>query len=63
MVRPLSGIPHVFLSNTGAKESSAVQRKLLNAPFWLATEPVPLSHILTAAEAQVDYMLKVHSYW
>ena len=26
-------------------------------PFTVSTEPVPLTHILTAGEAQVDYLL------
>ena len=52
-----SGTPHVFLSNTGAKNSLGVQRKFRTPPFVLAESEVPLSRILTAGEAQVDYML------
>ena len=51
-------IPHVFLSNTGAKNSSAVQTKFATPPYALSGEAVvDLAHIHTAAEAQVDYML------
>ena len=48
-----SGTPHVFLSNTGAKNSMAVQHKFATTPFVLADEKVPLANILTACEAQV----------
>lgn len=53
-----SRTPHIFLSNTGAKNSSGVQRKFRSPPFSLSGPEVPLSHILTAAETQVDYLLK-----
>lgn len=53
-----SRTPHIFLSNTGAKNSSGVQRKFRSPSFSLSGPEVPLSHILTAAETQVDYLLK-----
>ena len=54
-----SGTPFVFLSNTGAKNSSKVQAKFGSAPYMLpGDEPVPLKNIHTAAEAQVDYLLE-----
>lgn len=52
----LARIPHVFLSNTGGKTSHDVRQKLATGPFRLAGD-VPLNTILTAAEAQVDFML------
>ena len=52
-----SGTPFVLLSNTGAKNSLGVQRKFATAPYQLSGPPIPLSHIHTAAEAQVDYLL------
>ena len=51
-----SGTPYVFLSNTGSKNSASIQKKLSAAPYQLDTL-VPLANILTAAEAQVDFML------
>ena len=45
--------PFVLLSNTGAKNSTAVQEKLASALYEIDDEPVPLEHIHTAAEAQV----------
>ena len=51
-----SGTPYVFLSNTGAKNSLSVQKKFSAAPYQLDAL-VPLANILTAAEAQVDFML------
>ncbi|EOD25403.1 hypothetical protein EMIHUDRAFT_460753 [Emiliania huxleyi CCMP1516] len=53
-----SRTPHVFLSNTGAKNSGGVQKKFGSPPFELSEKKVPLSCILTAAETQVDYLLK-----
>lgn len=55
-----SGTPHVFLSNTGAKNSMGVQTKFATPPFVLTgrEHSVPLANIHTAAEAQVDYMLE-----
>ena len=53
-----TGKPFVFLSNTGAKNSRAVQKKFMRPPYRLADEPVPLTHIFTAAEAQVDFLLE-----
>ena len=54
-----SGTPHVFLSNTGAKNAASVQRKLASSHYRIAGPEhlVPLDHILTASEAQCDYML------
>ena len=54
-----SGAPHVFLSNTGAKNAASVQRKLASSHYRIAGPEhlVPLDHILTASEAQCDYML------
>lgn len=56
-----SGTPHVFLSNTGAKNATAVQKKFSTPPYVLSStrEHVPLKNIMTAGEAQVDYMLDV----
>ncbi len=52
-----SGTPHVFLSNTGAKNSTGVQKKFATPPYVLSRDQlVPLDNILTAAEAQVDYV-------
>ena len=47
----------MLLSNTGAKNSTAVQEKLASALYEIDDEPVPLEHIHTAAEAQVDFLL------
>ena len=54
-----SGTPHVFLSNTGAKNAASVQRKFASPHYRIAGPGhlVPLDHILTASEAQCDYML------
>lgn len=52
-----TGKPFVYLSNTGGKNSLAVQRKFLTPPFALGTTPLPLYHIHTASEAQVDLLL------
>ena len=38
-----AGIPYVLLSNTGAKNSLAVQQKLASEMYEIDTEPVPLS--------------------
>ena len=48
-----SQTPFVFLSNTGAKNSAAVAEKFATAPYVIGSDPVPLAHIHTAAEAQV----------
>ena len=50
-----TGKPFVFLSNTGAKGSEGVQKKLGSAQYKLST-PVPLRHAYTAAEAQLEYL-------
>ena len=52
-----TGAPHVFLSNTGSKNSHGVQQKFLQEPYLLHEKPVPLANIHTAAEAQSDYLL------
>ena len=52
-----TGKQYVFLSNTGAKNGKAVQRKFLQPPFKLDDHPIPLTHVFTAAEAQVDFLL------
>jgi len=52
-----SGKPYVFLSNTGAKNSLSVQAKFRSAMYLLHEMAVPLDNILTAGEAQVDFML------
>lgn len=50
-------IPHVFLSNTGAKGSAGVRNKLMSSGgLFFSQQPPPLSRILTAAEAQASYM-------
>lgn len=53
-----SGMPYVFLSNTGAKGPEGTQARLATEPFKIDTEPVPLSNIWTAADAQADYMVR-----
>jgi len=50
-------MPFVLLSNTGAKNSLAVQRKLSSRPYTIDSQPVPLERIHTACEAQADYLL------
>ena len=51
-------IPFVLLSNTGAKGARGVQEKLLHlGHLHLRQELLPVSKILTAAEAQAAYML------
>lgn len=52
-----TGKQFVFLSNTGGKCSAAVQDKLASPKFRLHERPVGLERILTAAEAQVDFLL------
>ena len=49
-----SGTPHVFLSNTAAKNAASVQRKFASPHYRIAGPGhlVPLDHILTASEAQ-----------
>ena len=50
--------PFVLLSNTGAKNSLAVQQKLSSPPYAIDDEvAVPLDHIHTASEAQADLLL------
>jgi ribonucleotide monophosphatase NagD (HAD superfamily) len=51
-----TGKPFVFLSNTGAKGSTGVQKKLTTAPYALEGPPVPLRNAYTAAEAQMEYL-------
>lgn len=51
-----SRTPHVFLSNTGSKGPEGTQAKLGALPYKLHDSPVPLARILTAADAQADYM-------
>lgn len=51
-----SGKPYVFLSNTGAKGSTGVQKKLQTDPYRLSGPPVPLRNAYTAAEAQMEYL-------
>lgn len=51
-----TGKPYVFLSNTGAKGSTGVQKKLQTAPYKLNGPPVPLRNAYTAAEAQMEYL-------
>ena len=48
-----TGKPFVYLSNTGGKNSLAVQRKFLTEPYVIDDSPLALRHIFTAAEAQV----------
>ncbi|KAJ8599705.1 hypothetical protein CTAYLR_004729 [Chrysophaeum taylorii] len=52
-------IPFVFLSNTGAKSWLGTQLKLVTPPYKIAKEPVPMDRIMTAADAQADYMCAV----
>eukprot|EP00966_Prymnesium_polylepis_P324982 7380979-Prymnesium_polylepis.1 len=48
-----TGKPFVYLSNTGGKNSRAVQKKFLTPPFVLDSgRPLPLEHIFTASDAQ-----------
>lgn len=47
--------PYVFLSNTGSKTSEHVQDKFA-LEYRISREKVPLDHIWTAAEAQMDMM-------
>jgi ribonucleotide monophosphatase NagD (HAD superfamily) len=54
-----SGTPHVFVSNTGSKGPQGTQKKLSQAPYALHSEHlVPLDRIMTAADAQADYMCR-----
>ena len=48
-----TGKQFVYLSNTGAKSSEAVRRKLRTPRYYLATEKLPEQTVWTAAEAQV----------
>ena len=51
-----TGKPFVLLSNTGAKGSLGVQKKLSSAPYTLEGPPLPLRNAYTAAEAQMEYL-------
>jgi len=51
--------PFVFLSNTGSKTSQGVQDKL--AALDVHREKVPLDHIWTAADSQMDMMTDPHN--
>ena len=51
-----TGKPFVYLSNTGAKSSEAVRRKLRTPRYCLSAAPLPEGTIFTAAEAQVEFM-------
>lgn len=53
-----SRTPHVFVSNTGSKGPEGTQTKLLTPPYMIHRDPVPLSRIMTAADAQADYMVR-----
>jgi len=48
--------PFVFLSNSPAKGPDGVQNKFLTPPFVLSNQPVPLSHIRTAATAVSQFL-------
>ena len=51
-------IPHVFVSNTGAKGASGVREKLRKiGGLYLSGTPPPLERILTAAEAQARFLV------
>ena len=51
-----TGKPFVYLSNTGAKSSDAVRRKLRTPQYYLSAERLPEHSVFTAAEAQVEFM-------
>ena len=51
-----TGKQFVYLSNTGAKSSEAVRRKLRTARYCLSAAPLPDGTVFTAAEAQVAFM-------
>jgi len=51
-----TGKQFVYLSNTGAKSSEAVRRKLRTPRYYLAAEKLPPHCVWTAAEAQVEFM-------
>ena len=51
-----TGKQFVYLSNTGAKSSDAVRRKLRTASYCLAAERLPPKTVYTAAEATIDFM-------
>lgn len=51
-------IPHILLSNTGAKGAEATSVKLAHAPYQLSHTPIPVNRILTAADVQADYMVQ-----
>ena len=46
----------VYLSNTGAKASDAVRKKLRSSRYCLSAEKLPPNCVFTAAEAQADFM-------
>ena len=50
-----TGKQFVYLSNTGAKASEAVRRKLSSPKFFLSSE-LPPQCVWTAADAQVEFM-------
>ena len=52
------GLPFVFLSNTGAKGSDGVIKKLATPAYELQGEGVEAEHVHTAAEAQVRYLIE-----
>ena len=51
-----TGKQFVYLSNTGAKSSEAVRRKLRTPRYYLAAEKLPPHCVWTAADAQVEFM-------
>ena len=51
-----TGKQFVYLSNTGAKSSDAVRRKLRTPRYFLSTEKLPPHCVWTAADAQVEFM-------
>jgi len=51
-----TGKPFVYLSNTGAKASEVVRKKLSTAPYRLTEGELPEGSVFTAAEAQVEFM-------
>lgn len=53
-----SGTPHAFLSNTGSKGPEGTRDKLRTPPYELHPMPVPLSRIMTAADAQADFLTR-----
>lgn len=53
-----SGTPHAFLSNTGSKGPEGTRDKLRTPPYELHPLPVPISRIMTAADAQADFLTR-----